>query len=206
MFLGLIMQFILGFILENDLGPLRMLVFYLITGIGGTLMGTVASSMYAVGPEAATFGMAAGLIGWFAFNWTNFEQAHQCTFGERLCRFLLLILLVVFLCFIMISSAAPHAPYAERFSLALPDAGAAVGGLLYGFTAILWLLPVESHDGQRNQCQQVGFYIGLITNIVLTIILVAVFVQSEPKAFWYGDSDNPDDEYVKGFEFYPDDD
>ena len=79
MFMNLIVQIIVGFILEGHLGSLRMGVFYLIAGIGGTLFGAVASPLYAAGPEPAMFGMVAALLGWFMFYWNTWEG--QCSFG-----------------------------------------------------------------------------------------------------------------------------
>ena len=75
------------------------------------------------------------------------------------------------------------------------DSFGAFGGFIYGITSILWLLPP---DGSRNSCQRVGFWIGLLTNIILTVALVAVFAASSPKQFWYGDPNNPNDSYSKG--------
>ena len=60
---------LVGFMLEGNLGAMRMMVFYFISGIGGTLFATVNSDLYAAGPEPAMFGMAAGLIGWMMFYW-----------------------------------------------------------------------------------------------------------------------------------------
>ena len=55
-FINLLLQTVLGFALESNLGSLRMMIFYLICGIGGTLFGTVASPLYAAGPDPAIFG------------------------------------------------------------------------------------------------------------------------------------------------------
>ena len=100
MFLNLVLTTVIGFILEANLGSLRMLVFYLIAGMGGTLFGTVGSPKYAAGPEPALIGMCAALIGWFMFYWESFEN--RCDFGQRICMFLLLTILVIFLVYIMI--------------------------------------------------------------------------------------------------------
>ena len=65
----MIFGIILGFILEPYLGSIKMMIFYFISGIGGTLFAATYSDLYAVGPEPAILGMTAGLIGWFIFNW-----------------------------------------------------------------------------------------------------------------------------------------
>ena len=95
MFINLILQLIFGFIMENELRFKKMALLYLITGIGGTLVATVATDSYAAGPTASVYGLLGGTIGWYIFNWEKFEHVYECTFGERLCRFILLILIVV---------------------------------------------------------------------------------------------------------------
>ena len=151
MMINVIVQLIVGFILEEKLGSLRMMIYYLIAGIGGTLVGAIASDDYAAGAEPAMFGMVAGLLGWYMFSWNSFDET-QCSFGQRLCYFLLLILIVGFLTYFLLASAKPYEAYARRLDFAIPDGGAALGGFIYGLSAILWLLPADSDDGKRNQC------------------------------------------------------
>ena len=94
---------IVGFMLEGNMGSMRMMAFFMISGIGGTLFATVNSPLYSAGPEPAMFGMAAGLLGWFMFYWQSFED--RCSFGQRLCYFILLVLVVVMMVFLMYSQA-----------------------------------------------------------------------------------------------------
>ena len=143
-FINLLLQTVLGFALESNLGSLKMILFYLICGIGGSLFGAVASPLYAAGPDPAIFGLAAGMLGWFAFYWDSLESVNGCTFGQRLCSFLLLILVVVLIIYLLVSMAAPYQAYAKSLNFAIPDTFAGFGGFLYGFTSILWLLPPEN--------------------------------------------------------------
>ena len=200
-FINLLLQTVLGFALESNLGSMRMMIFYLICGIGGTLFGTVASPLYAAGPDPAIFGLAAGMLGWFAFYWDSLESVNGCTFGQRLCAFLLLILVVVLIIYLLVSQAAPYQAYAKLFKFAIPDTFAGFGGFLYGFTSILWLLPPENTG--RTKCQKIAMYIGVIANIVLTVILVIAFFKSDPKQYWYGDPTDDNDIYHKGLELAP---
>ena len=164
-------------------------------------MGTVASPMYAAGPEPAVFGLAAGLLGWFAFYWDNLETSNGCSFNQRLCAFLLLILVVVLIIFLLISQAAPYATYAKHYKFQIPDTFAGFGGFLYGFTSILWLLPPEKPG--RTSCQLYSKWIGIIANLALTVILLFAFIKSNPEKYWVGDPTNENDAFVKGLELAP---
>ena len=101
--LNVIIELIVGFMLESDLGAMRMMLLYFISGIGGTLFGAVSTPLYSAGPEPAMFGLAAGLLGWFMFYWQSFEEREGCSFGQRLCYFILLILVVVMMVFLLYS-------------------------------------------------------------------------------------------------------
>ena len=103
MLLNIVVEMIVGFMLEGNMGSMRMMAFFMISGIGGTLFATVNSPLYSAGPEPAMFGMAAGLLGWFMFYWQSFED--RCSFGQRLCYFILLVLVVVMMVFLMYSQA-----------------------------------------------------------------------------------------------------
>ena len=154
-----------------------MMVFYLTCGVGGTLFGAVASSSYAAGPEPAMFGMLAAILGAFLMNWE--AMGAELSFGQRLCCFVLHLLAVgAGIYFLTVLSGSTMPPlYAKLLKFASPDAYAGFGGFLYGICAILWLLPVDAPAGQ---CQKVGFYLGLIASIVMTVILVILFISSEP--------------------------
>ena len=101
----MIFGIILGFILEPYLGSIKMMIFYFISGIGGTLFAVTYSDLYAVGPEPAILGMTAGLLGWFIFNWNTFEREDQCKeFHHRLCFMILLLLIVGIMIYFIYSS------------------------------------------------------------------------------------------------------
>ena len=193
LFVNIVLQTVVGFVLEENLGSLRMMVFYLIAGIGGTLFATCGTPLYAAGPEPAMFGLVAGLLGWFMFYWDSFED--RCDFGQRICCFLMMVLVVVVLIYVMIMQQMPYALYGKAHKFAMPDTYAALGGFIYGLTAVLWLLP---SDGSGSKCQKASFWIGLLANVGLTVILVIVFISSEPTKLWYADPDVAGDKYGEG--------
>ena len=127
-----------------------MMIFYFISGIGGTLFAATYSDLYAVGPEPAILGMTAGLIGWFIFNWNQFEREDQCKeFHHRLCFMILLFLIVGIMIYFIYSSGQVYLKYATIYKFNIPDGIGMMGGFIYGISSIFWLLPPDPEVGQR---------------------------------------------------------
>jgi len=152
MCINLLIHMFLGFFIESKLGSLRFMIFYLISGIGGTLFAATTSSYYAAGPEPAMFGLVAGLLGWFMFNWEAFDRNNEeCTFGCKVCCFFLVLIIIGLMIYFMISMSEPYALYANMYDFAIPDTYGALGGFLYGLTSILWLQTPDANYS-RDTC------------------------------------------------------
>jgi len=62
-------QCILGFALEQVLGPLRMAILYFFTGVSANLFAVACSELNATGPAPAIFGVLGGIIGIYVYYW-----------------------------------------------------------------------------------------------------------------------------------------
>ena len=66
---NLLAQLFSGFMLEAQLGSLRMLFFFFWVGIAGNFFATIADDEYATGAEPAIFGMFTALAGMYVYYW-----------------------------------------------------------------------------------------------------------------------------------------
>lgn len=81
-----------GFMLEAQMGSIRMMFFYFAAGISGNLLAATVNDWYAVGAEPALLAQFAGLIAMYVYYWDRIGDdycARVC--GLFLCVFLLLI-------------------------------------------------------------------------------------------------------------------
>lgn len=95
-------QLFAGFMLEAQMGSLRMMIFFFCIGIGGNLFAATVIDDYAAGAEPAVFGMFTALAGMYVYYWDRMGGE----FCRRLCGFFMLILIIVIVIFALTSFAA----------------------------------------------------------------------------------------------------
>ena len=71
LFTSMIIELILGFLIEAIMGPIRLLFLFLISSIGGSMFGCMLVDKYTVGAEPAIFGLFGALIGIFIIYWNH---------------------------------------------------------------------------------------------------------------------------------------
>jgi len=72
-----LLQLAIGTVIETVMGPLRMVIYYLIIVIGSNLFGTVCSSNYALGSDPIIFGFLATLFTILLVYWKKLEGTLQ---------------------------------------------------------------------------------------------------------------------------------
>ena len=130
-----------GFMLEAQMGTLRMLCFWFAAGISGNLFGATVDDEYAVGAEPALFACLAALIGMYTFYWDR--MSHPDDFCGRVCGLLIMVLLLVLGIYFLTQFASEYKNYSRLYKLAYPDAAGWFGGALFGFFMSWIFLPSD---------------------------------------------------------------
>ena len=120
-----------GFMLEAQMGSIRLMLFYFISGICGNLLATTANDWYAVGAEPALLAQLAGLISMYIYFWNNIGQEED--WCRRVCGLFLCVFLLFIGIYFLTSFAQPYKIYMQAFKLAYPDTSGIFGGALFGF-------------------------------------------------------------------------
>ena len=60
---------IFGSLFESIVGPLRMFIIYIISGMGGVLVSSLADDHPAVGASTSLMGIVGGLLAFLIINW-----------------------------------------------------------------------------------------------------------------------------------------
>lgn len=121
----MVSQLIIGFMLENLLGPLRVAGIYFVAGIGGNLFSALCypSKGGSVGASTAIFGLIATLLAIVFVNWKALDRSPEV----RCC----LIMMVVFVLFFSILMSFSSNNIVTGF--ATVDVYGHLGGLISGF-------------------------------------------------------------------------
>jgi len=118
-FSNLMSQMIIGFMLESVMGPFRVAMLYLVSGIGGNLFTALCSpDKPSVGASTSIFGLLACLLAMVFVNWKALDRSPEV----RCC----LIMFVIFLFLISLLMAFSNA---ERTI----DVFGHLGGFIVGF-------------------------------------------------------------------------
>ena len=72
-----VIQLIIGSLFEVILGPLRVMIIYILSGLGGILMGALINDNVSVGASTAIFGINGGLIAFIIVNWIAMENIKE---------------------------------------------------------------------------------------------------------------------------------
>ena len=158
-----------------------MAVFFFLSRISANLFAATASDMYATGAEPALFALLSGLLADYLFNWPVI-QGEWC---QKVCSFFIYIILLVFGIFFLSSFAQPYTKIFKVLRISFPDSLGFFGGFLFGFPLTWVLLPTATgkfSDAPRSQ--KILTFVGLIWFIILNVIVISVFITSEPEKYW----------------------
>jgi len=72
--INILIQMIVGFIVEAAMGPLRMFIFYFSVTIGGSVFGSLINPQYAAGADPAVFGLFAAMFAMFIVYWKRLGE------------------------------------------------------------------------------------------------------------------------------------
>ena len=75
--INLLAQMFSGFMLEAQLGSLRMLFFFFTVGISANLFACTVTDKYATGAEPAIFGMFTALAGMYVYYWNEMGKTQR---------------------------------------------------------------------------------------------------------------------------------
>ena len=169
-----IIEMIIGFMLEAAFGSFRMLLFMLITVAGANIFASAMTYQYAVGPEAIVYGMFAGLIAMFIVYWDKLGE----NTSRKICLLFIVVLLMVLSIMILQRPSKVGKAFASALFLSYPDIPACLGGCMFGLFTAFMLLPTHVKDGddpeekKRAKCLQI---IGLCMILFLGTLFTFLF-------------------------------
>ena len=176
---------IFGFMLEAQMGTLRLMCFWFAAGISGNLFGATANDEYATGCEPALFAYMAGLIGMMAYYWDRLGDEDD--FGRKCCGLFFMIFLMVLGIYLLTSFASQYKNYTRFYDIAYPDAMGFLGGALFGFF-MSWVFFIPDGGSIKGASRrQTGLFIaGLAVSLCLLLLIICIFAFSiEPEEYWY---------------------
>ena len=74
---NVVFQLIIGTFFEVIVGPIRFFAIYVLSGVGGILMGALINDQISVGASTALFGITAGLVAFLVVNWVALESMKE---------------------------------------------------------------------------------------------------------------------------------
>lgn len=148
-------QMILGFMLENLLGPLRVALIYFVSGIGGNLFSALCDPnplKIAVGASTSIFGLISTLLAIVFVNWKALDRS-----PEVRCCLIMMVIMVLFFTLIMALSGGNLAT-----GFAGMDTFGHLGGFIAGFFLASFIMvqfrgAEARHRGSyETKCKYVG--------------------------------------------------
>jgi len=131
--INLFSQFIIGCMMETEIGTISIILLYLISNIGGGLFSCCINSADGVGASVAIFGMLGAYIGYMFINWNYLDRVLGTM--NKFCN-------LIFIIFIVLMNIS------YGFSNSMIDNYGHLGGLIWGFFLIFLLIkPKEENDG-----------------------------------------------------------
>ena len=83
---------IIGFMLESVLGPIRIGMLYIVSGIGGNAFSCLCSNDMSVGASTAIFGLFGGMLAMVIVNWKALDRNPEI----RCCLIFFIVFILVF--------------------------------------------------------------------------------------------------------------
>lgn len=174
-----------GFMLEAQMGSIRMMLFYFSAGICANLLGATVNDWYAAGAEPALLAQFAGLLAMYVYFWDRIGD----NYCARVCGLFLCTFLLVIGIYFLTSFAQPYKTYMKLAKIAFPDGNGFLGGAIFGFFLTwVFLRPTTGSIRKSSRGECILFTVGLGVSTLILVIVLAVFLSSyEPKEYWsYG--------------------
>ena len=166
---------ILGFMVEGQLGPVRMAIFFFITTIGGNLFGATLNPAYAIGPEPLMFGLFAALVGMCAVYWDRLGD----NVSRKACMVFIIVLFMVLMYMFFSAMASIYEGDLAFYSIHYPDTEGWLGGFLFGLFASFTLLPPHENGFLKGKEGRTLTLVGLIGTILLLTLMTILFILSD---------------------------
>jgi membrane associated rhomboid family serine protease len=184
--INVLAQLFSGFMLEAQMGSLRMAIFFFVVGISGNFLAATVDDKYATGAEPAMFGMLAGLIGMYLYYWPRMGD----DWCRKVCGFFMMILLLVIGIFFLTSFAAPYKTYTKFYMISYPDSMGFFGGALFGFFLSWVFLPPTAGSLKQGTRREKGLFIaGLMISVIVLVLVTLTFCFGEaPVKYWSFDN------------------
>lgn len=180
-FINCLLQMFSGFMLEAQMGSLRMALFWFTGGILANLFGATTTDYYATGAEPAVFCMLMGLVAMYVYYWDRMGD----DFCRKFCGLIMMILILVIAIFILTAFAEGVSTYSKVARIEYPDGTGFLGGALFGMPlAWAFLRPTQGSLGKASR-RELGLFIGgLVWAVVLATIIIVAFITGEYKEYW----------------------
>ena len=156
LFSNVVAQLMIGSSLEADIGSLRFMALYMLSGFGGILFSICCSDMRSMGASTAVYGLVGAYLSFMILNWGYLSNN-----PEKKCQIILFICLSLFLSFMLGTQNI--------------DVLGHLGGFLTGSLVALFLLPGLGTAPSDLQHQRRCKNFGLMSSITLGLVFLVVF-------------------------------
>ena len=177
LFINLLIQMVVGFMLESQMKWLRMAIFYFTVLITAEVFGSLCTpNKYASGADPIIFGLFGGMLGMVIIYWKRLGAGDN--FCQRICFIFMIVVLMVIYAFLMYTISQSYANYVAYTKITFPDIFGCVGAFIVGLPAALFFLPPGDPrvNGYRaTRYEQILAWIGLVVVIVEFILFVVLF-------------------------------
>ena len=170
---------IVGFIVEGSkIGFVKMAIIFIVTGMGGYLMGSVCSDHAAVGLSPAVFGYVGAMIACVIVNWKALEPIGMM----RVCLIFILVLLLMMLLLYQTTMLTGNPNFTSS------DMYSNFGGFIVGVCLGMMLMRPTRLQGrlQATSYEKKIFKIGGLLLLIYFILFITLFYTvSEPRNLSY---------------------
>ena len=177
-------QMIAGFMLEAQMGSLRLMCFWFAAGICANLFAATVDDFYAAGAEPALFAMLGGLIAMYCYYWDRLGTDED--WCRKVCGLFMMVFLLVIGIVFLVSFAQPYKNWAKFYRISYPDPMGYLGGFLFGFPmSWIFFAPTGRSLKLATKREKMLFYVGIgLASVLLFIIVVSFAFGSEPDKYW----------------------
>jgi len=143
----MILQVAIGTLAESVMGACRFMVFFVLVCIGSNLFGAACTYNYALGADSVVFAYLGSLLTIMMVYWSKLGSPDAIM--QKICAIIMIIVILIISFLLIVAQAAISSKYTKAIHIDNPDIFGMLGGILYGFTCAMFLLPVQfKRDGQ----------------------------------------------------------
>jgi len=74
---NVVSQLIIGTVLEDVMGPMKIAILYFVSGLGGILFSSLCSDAAAVGASTSIMGLSGAFVSYLILNWKLLENRRE---------------------------------------------------------------------------------------------------------------------------------